>query len=167
MSLAWKLLGGLLLLIGAAASGYYAGHHAEALAFQTYKAGIAASAAKQQAASATVTTQIVTKYVPQIQVVHDKAQTIVKQVVRYVPSSLNARYQLPTGFVLLHDAAATGVPLPAATSSFLAQPSPVEISTAASVIASNYGICRTEREKYNALWQWTVGQSMVTNKPST
>lgn len=164
MSLAWKLLGGLLLLIGAAAGGYYQGHHAESLAFQTYKAGIAASAAKQQAASATVTTQVVTKYIPQIQVMHDKAQTIVKQVVRYVPSSLNASYQLPTGFVLLHDAAATGVPLPAASASILAQPSPVEISTAASVIASNYGLCRTEREKYQALWEWAVGQYLVTEK---
>jgi hypothetical protein len=158
----WTILAGVLLLIGAAGAGYYEGHHVEALAFDAYKANQKAAVSDQKAASATVTTKVITQYVPQIQVVHDKAQTIVKQVKVYVPVSDNARYQLPTGFVLLHDAAATGMPLPAASATVLAQPSPVEISSAATVIASNYGLCRTEREKYNALWQWAAGQASVT-----
>jgi hypothetical protein len=162
MSLPYKLLAGLLLLIGAFGSGYFAGHHVEAMAFQTYKEDIKTSVATQKAASATVTTQIVTKYVPQIQVVHEKGATIVREVKVYVPETLNARYQLPNGFVMLHDAAATGMPLPESASSVLAKPSPVAISTAASVISSNYQLCNTEHEKYKALWQWAVGQAEAT-----
>lgn len=162
MSIAYKALAGLLLLIGAFAGGYGFGHHVEALSFQDYKDSIKTDAANQKAAVATVTTKIVTQYVPQIQVVHDKGATIVKQVKVYVPKILDARYQLPNGFVMLHDAAATGVPLPESASSVLAQPSPVAISTAADVIASNYQLCRTEREKYEALWQWAVGQANAT-----
>jgi hypothetical protein len=158
----WTILAGVLMLIGAAGGGFYAGHHTEELAFAAYKASITASAATQKAASATVTTKIVTQYIPQIQVVHEQGATIVKKVPVYVPTSDNARYQLPVGFVMLHDSAATGMPLPAASSSVLAQPSPIEISTAASVIASNYGLCRTEREKYNALWHWASGQASIT-----
>lgn len=162
MSIAYKALAGLFLLISAFAGGYGFGHHVESLSFQDYKDSIKTDAANQKAAVATVTTKIVTQYVPQIQVVHEKGATIVKQVKVYVPQLLDARYQLPTGFVMLHDAAAVGVPLPESASSVLTQPSSVAISTAAGVIASNYQLCRTEREKYEALWQWAVGQANAT-----
>jgi hypothetical protein len=158
----WTILAGVLLLVGTGAGCYAWGHHDEALAFDNYKLTRTAAVSNQKAAVATETTKIITQYVPQIQVVRDKAQTIVKQVKVYVPVSDNARYQLPTGFVLLHDAAATGVPLPAASATVLAKPSAIAISSAATVIASNYGLCRTEREKYNALWQWATGQAGVT-----
>lgn len=169
----WTILAGVLLLGGAFGLGYYEGHKQEANVLTAYKETIAANQAKanaavskQKAESAIVTTKIVTQYVPQIQVVHDKGATIIRQVKVYVPISDNARYLLPIGFVRLHDAAASGMPLPAASSSVLAQPSPVGISTAASAIASNYQLCRTEREKYEALWQWATSQANVTAKQS-
>lgn len=164
MNLAYKLLGGLLLLIATASGGYYEGHHIEVVVFEAYKANIKSSASEQKAVSAAVTTKIVTQYVPQIQVVHEKGATIIKQVKVYVPTSDDNMYHLPIGFVRLHDAAATGVPLPESASSVLAHPSPIAISTAASVITSNYQLCRTEREKYNALWQWAEQQHLVTQK---
>lgn len=165
MSIAYKVLAGLLLLIAVGVAGYSFGHHVEALAFDAYKSNLKKASSDQKAASAEVTTKIVTQYIPQIQVVHDVGATIIKKVPVYVTKEDDARYQLPSGFVRLHDAAAIGMPLPAASATVLAEPSPVEISTAANVIASNYQLCRTEREKYMALWQWTQQQAAIKTNP--
>ena len=161
-----SVIGVLVLLLALLGGGWYAHHsgYTEGAAsvqakWDTQIAQEKVAAATQQTHSATVTTQIITKYVPQIQVVHEKGATIVKQVPIYVPQSLDSEYRLPIGFVRLHDAAAAGMPLPTAASSILAEPSAIGISATGAVIAGNYELCRTEREKYAALWQWAEQQA--------
>lgn len=79
--------------------------------------------------------------------------TITKEVIReipvYIPASTPA---LPGGFRLLHDAAATGVPLPSPASQ--PAPAPVAAAAAAETVIDNYAACREQDAAYQRLQQW-------------
>jgi hypothetical protein len=102
---------------------------------------------------AEITTEVVTKYVDKIKLVHDQGETIIKEVSHYVPSDTCI---LPAGFRLLHDAAASGE-LPDATRSADAQP--VTAQDVASTIASNYQQSREIATQLESLQEWVRRQS--------
>jgi len=104
---------------------------------------------------AEVTTEVVTKYVDKIKLVHDQGETIIKEVTHYVPSDSCI---LPAGFRLLHDAAASGE-LPAAARSADAQP--VTAQTVAATIATNYQQSREIATQLEALQEWVRRQSLI------
>ena len=104
--------------------------------------------AKQQQKQAEVTTQVVTQYVDRWRTVHTAGQTIIKEVPVYVPATTP---DLPGGFRVLHDAAATGQ-LPDASGSADAPPVPAQ--DIASTLASNYLTCRETAEQLTALQEW-------------
>jgi hypothetical protein len=117
------------------------------------KAATAAAVAKVETKQAEATTKVVTQYVDRVQVVREKGQTITKQVTKYVPLSAPA---LPYGFRLLHDAAATGVPLPDAAVS-LDGPS-VSAQDVAATVSDNYAVCHVEFEKLKSLQDWVSAE---------
>jgi hypothetical protein len=80
-----------------------------------------------------------------------RTQTIevIKEVPVYVPSD---SCDLPAGWRLLHDAAATGNP-PAPVGSDAA---PVPAQDAASTVIENYGTCREDQERLRALQEYVA-----------
>lgn len=97
-------------------------------------------------------------------------QTIIKEVPVYVPAEVDARYALPVGLVRLHDAAATGSPLPNPTRQFddpawnLAA-SDIPPSGLGTVIVENYGTCRADQARLADLQDWVRQQAQVVNAP--
>ena len=114
--------------------------------------------AEQAAALATrqqdVTERVVTQYVDRVRTVREKAREIVKEVPVYVPAD---SCPLPSGFRLLHDAAALGVP-PVPDAAARADAAPVPAQTAAATVADNYGTCRETAEQLRGLQAWVSQQ---------
>jgi co-chaperonin GroES (HSP10) len=117
------------------------------------KAKQAIAVAKVETKQADATVKVVTQYVDRVQVVREKGKTITQQVTKYVPLSAP---DLPYGFRLLHDAAATGVPLPDAAVD-LDGPA-VSAQDVAATVSDNYAVCHAELEKLNSLQDWVSAQ---------
>jgi hypothetical protein len=106
-----------------------------------------ASAQHEQAAQDHI--QIVTK-------------TIIREVPTYVTPAADARCVVPTGFVRLHDAAASGVPpVPAGPGDPDDAASGVELSAVASTVAENYGVAHMNAERLTALQGWLKQQAAI------
>lgn len=92
--------------------------------------------AESRAKNAEQVPKVITEYVDRVQLVREKAKTIVKEVPVYVPS--DATCDLRGGFRVFHDATANGdVPDPAR----IADAAPAEVETVAATVAENYSIC--------------------------
>ena len=125
-------------------------------AARTKQAEQAAKVVTQQAA---VTERVVTQYVDRVRTVREKAREIVKEVPIYVPAD---SCPLPSGFRVLHDAAALGVPsVPDAAARADAAPVPAQV--AAATVADNYGACRETAEQLRGLQAW-VSQQQAASK---
>ena len=92
-------------------------------------------------------------------------RTILKEVPFALTPAVDRAFPLSVGFVRLHDAAALGVD-PAILPDPAGQPdgaaSPVAESSAAQVVVSNYGVCRSTAEQLTALQDWITAQQAVT-----
>jgi hypothetical protein len=144
---------GVVLGAACVAGGYVQGSAHVTAKWNAQKAATAAAVATVQAKQADVTTQVVTKYVDRVQVVREQGKTITQQVTKYVPLSAPA---LPYGFRVLHDAAATGMPLP---DSAIGLDGPaVAAADAASTVVANYTDCRAEYEKLKSLQDWVQSE---------
>lgn len=109
------------------------------------KADLAASnstnaALLRKLALAEGTTRTVTEYVDRVQVVHERGATIVKEVPVYVTANADAACTVPAGFVQLHDAAASGYPLPGVAGDPDAPAPGITLSDVAETTAANYAI---------------------------
>jgi hypothetical protein len=81
-----------------------------------------------------------------------RIQTITKEVIREVPSRVPAGTpDLPGGWRVLHDAAASGE-IPAAPGG--ADEAPVPAAAAAETVVDNYGACRDTADRLDKLQQW-------------
>lgn len=81
-----------------------------------------------------------------------RIQTVTKEVIREVPSRVPVGTpDLPGGWRVLHDAAATGAIPPAPGG---ADASPVPAATAAETVVENYGVCRDTADRLDKLQQW-------------
>ena len=124
------------------------------IADEAARAKQAAQVAKVAEKQAEVTTKVVTEYVDRVKVVREKAREIVKEVPIYVPAD---SCPLPSGFRVLHDAAALGVPsVPDAAAR--ADAAPVPAQTVAATVADNYGACRETAEQLKGLQAWLIQQ---------
>lgn len=102
------------------------------------------------------TDQVVTEYVDRVRIVREKGQTIIKEVPVYVPSD---SCDLPGGFRVLHDAAASGeLPEPARVADAL----PVGAADAAGTITTNYAACHENAEQLIALQNWIRSFQLTT-----
>lgn len=102
-----------------------------------------------------VNTVIETKYVDRIKVVHEKAKTIIKEIPVYIPVDSP---DLPSGFRVLHDAAAASeVP----DRSRITTAATVPVATATETIVTNYETCHQWREQVLGWQEWYREQSLV------
>lgn len=95
-------------------------------------------------------------------------QTIIKEVPIYVPAEADARFALPAGLVRVHDAAASGDPLPEPPggpddAAWHLEASDTAPSRLAATIAENYGACRADQARFADLQDWVRRQQAVTN----
>lgn len=104
-------------------------------------------------AAAKVTTITETVYVDRIKTIREKGDAIVREVPVFVPAGA---CELPGGFRLLHDAAASGSPLPDASA--IADAAPVDAQAVATSVAGNYGTCHETEQRLMSLQDWVSGQ---------
>ena len=110
-----------------------------------------AATVRQKQAEATV--KVVTEYVDRVRVVREKGDTIIREVVVYVPVQADAACTINRGFVRLHDAAAAGeLPEPAGDADATA--AGLALSTVAGTVAANYQTCHENAEQLRALQAW-------------
>lgn len=109
----------------------------------------------ERARQAEVVTKTVTVYRDRIRIQKEQADVIEREVEKLIPAGA---CELPAGFRVLHDAAATGaVPDDPARAADAADP--VEVVAAARTIAENYAAARANAEKLTALQSLLKGLS--------
>ncbi|MDR2014618.1 MAG: hypothetical protein LBP99_03215 [Azoarcus sp.] len=106
---------------------------------------------RQRQAEATV--KVVTEYIDRVRIVHEKGDTIIKEVPVYVPVQADAACRINRGFVRLHDAAAANE-LPETASDADAPTANLALSAVAATVADNYRICHENAEQLRALQAW-------------
>jgi hypothetical protein len=149
-----------LICVGLWGWGDYHGHRVVQAQFDAYKNAQAKALSDAQAKAAVITTQVVTKYVDRVVQVKGDTQTIIKRIPANVTPKADSQCIITTGFVSVHDAAATGeVQLSTAPSVSVDSPSPLKLSDVGRVVAGNYGTCRAEYEKLTALQDWVLQQT--------
>ncbi len=111
---------------------------------------------------AQTTVDVVTKYAQRASDMRARSQSITSKVSHYVPTKTDSSAcALPSGWRLLHDAAATGE-LPITTSG--ADAAVVTPQEAASTVSDNYATCRANALQLDALQEWVRKQAEVTRE---
>ncbi len=114
--------------------------------------------ARVQKKQAEVTTEVVTKYIDRVKVVHDKGDVIIKEVPVYVKNDVDV--VLSGGFRVLHDSAASNtVPDPAS----VANAPSVSAQDVATTIATNYRQYFELATQLEALQEWVRAQEVITH----
>jgi hypothetical protein len=102
-----------------------------------------------------VTTKVEIQYRDRVQTVKVKGDTIIKEIVRYVPIDSP---DLPPGFRVLHDAAAANeLPDPAG----IAYAAPVPAATVAETVAANYTGCHANAVAIEEWQNWANRQKAL------
>jgi hypothetical protein len=152
----YRILARAIVLVGAAVSlfawGWFKGSANVQRDWDTERLQTANAIAKLEAQQSQVTTKVITEYVDRVKIVREKGRTITNEVVKYVPSDT---CNLPGGFRVLHDAAASNtLPDPAAASDAAAAPA----STVATTVTENYAACHEIRAQLITLQDWITRQ---------
>lgn len=116
--------------------------------------------AKKETASVETTVKVVTKYVNKVQIVKEKGNDIIKQVPVYITKDADAKCDVPTGFVVLHDSASRNE-VPDATRKVDATTSPVKISGVAETVVDNYTTYHEVAEQLRSLQEWVREQQKI------
>jgi hypothetical protein len=119
--------------------------------------------AKKETASAEVTTKVITKYVTKIEVVKEKGNVIIKEIPKYITKDADAKCDVPTGFVVLHDSASRNE-VPDSTRSIDAGTSEVKLSDVATTVTENYTTYHKVAEQLKSLQEWIKLQQSIYNK---
>ena len=119
--------------------------------------------AKKEVVSAEVTTKVVTKYINKVQIVKEKGNEIIKQVPVYITKDADAKCDVPTGFVMLHDSASRNE-VPDPTRKVDAGTSEVKISGVAETVTDNYTTYHQVAEQLKSLQDWIKLQQSIYNK---
>ncbi|QHG87119.1 hypothetical protein ACCQ13_09055 [Xanthomonas sp. NCPPB 1638] len=104
--------------------------------------------------SAKASTQTVVEYVDRVQILREAGATITREIPIYVTEKANAACAIPTGFVRMHDAAATGDPAGPATGDPDAPAAGITLSAIAGTVADNYTSCHATAAQLSALQDW-------------
>jgi hypothetical protein len=153
----WRAAVVALLAVALFALGWHYGAARVNAQWVAEKAATAKAVSAVEKKQGAVTTRVETQYVDRVQVIHDQGKTITQQVTKYVPLSTP---DLPYGFRVLHDAAATGVQLPDAAGG-LDGPA-VSAQDVAATVADNYTGCRATAAQLSALQDWVRGEQAAT-----
>jgi hypothetical protein len=115
---------------------------------------------KKETASAEVTTKVVTKYINKVQIVKEKGDEIIKQVPVYISKDADAKCDVPTGFVVLHDSASRNE-VPDPTRKVDGTTSEVKISGVAETVIDNYTTYYQVAEQLRSLQEWIKEQQKI------
>lgn len=119
--------------------------------------------AKVQKASAVVTTQVITKYVPQVQYIQGKTRTIIKEVPKYVTQKDDSACPIPNSFVWLWNSA-NQVQLPGDSPTVPGTASNIVLSNVAAQHAAETGICLANEARIRATTEWLKQQKTLYDK---
>ncbi len=108
-----------------------------------------------------VTKQIEIRYVDRITTIREKADVIIREIPIYIPADA---CELPGGFRLLHDAAATNTIPEAARIPYAAS---VGVREATQTITGNYKTCHEIRATLMALQDWVREQHRLSQIGTT
>jgi hypothetical protein len=162
----WKLIPGFL--IGAAlafplgqCSGHRAGVKAEQAAEAKRLEAARAKVASREHTADKITTDTSAKLEKTKVQIQWRTKTIIEKVPTYVPQAADAQCSVNRGFVVLHDAAASGSPagVPQASGGPLDAPSGVPLSAVAETVVGNYGVAYQWRAEALAWREWYQKQS--------
>lgn len=109
------------------------------------------------------TEKVITKYKEKIVVVKEKGDVIIQKVPEYITKESDAKCDVPTGFVVLHDSASKNE-IPDTSSSTNAESSGVALSSVATTVVGNYTTCHEVREQLKSLQEWVKNQELIYNK---
>jgi hypothetical protein len=115
---------------------------------------------KKETASAETTTKVVTKYINKVQIVKEKGNEIIKQVPVYITKDADAKCDVPTGFVMLHDSASRNE-VPDSTRKVDGTTSTVKISEVAETVIDNYTTYYQVAEQLRSLQEWIKEQQKI------
>lgn len=115
---------------------------------------------KKETASAETTTKVVTKYINKVQIVKEKGDEIIKQVPVYISKDADAKCDVPTGFVMLHDSASRNE-VPDSTRKIDGTTSSVKISGVAETVIDNYTTYYQVAEQLRSLQEWIKEQQKI------
>ena len=122
------------------------------------------AAAKTEKAAVAVSEIVTTKFIDRVQVIHEKARTIIKEVTVYVTKKDDSNCSINSGFVqLFNQSPALDTAIPDASSSTYGLPSGVALSDVASAIAENHEAFDANAEQLKALQEWVREQLKVFN----
>lgn len=106
-----------------------------------------------QIKSSEKTVEVVTKYVDRVKVIHEKGETIIKEVPIYVSQKSDSSCVVPVGFGLLWDGSNRGeIPETAGDSNEVA--SSIVLSDVAAQHTRESTICRATEEQLIELQEW-------------
>jgi hypothetical protein len=145
------IVGGLLGFV------WYKGDMHGSAKLTAYKVAQADAAAKIVVKQAAVTTKVVTEYVHDLRIIHEKAATIIKTVPVYVTKYDDSRCTINNGFVRVwqYSNDNTVPPAPASTDE---TPSPLVLSDIATEHAKEAELFNEQREQLMALQKWVIEQ---------
>lgn len=150
---AWFALALLVSHASVYALGRY--HEAKDNAYDAAKA-IANQAKKQDK----VTIKVVTKYVDRVQVIREKAKTIIEKVPVYVTAKADAACVIPESFVSLWNYANEGA-IPEAAGRVDESPSEVKLSEVAKQHATEAELYNATAAQLEALQEWIRQQERI------
>lgn len=156
----YALLTYLAVGLGLLSFGAYEGWHEKSIRDQAELASAEQRTIVQMKAADQITYQVSIEADRRLIEIQTVTLNLVQNVRNYVSPKADAACVVPRGFVRLHDEAATGrvsgVPIAAGQSDDAA--SGVELSQVGSTVAGNYGSCRADAARLDALQKWAVEQ---------
>jgi hypothetical protein len=152
----------LALIAGLVGYGWYRGDKHGSAKLDAYKVAQAKVAAKIVVKQAEVTTQVVTEYIHDTRIIHEKAATIIKIVPVYVTKYDDSRCTINNGFVQLWNGTNSGSvpPTPGPTND---SPSAVKLSDVAAEHAKEVEQYNETAERLKALQEWVLAQRKVSS----
>jgi len=113
---------------------------------------------RAEAARTTIKTETV--YVDRVRTIRERGNEITRNVPVFVPANSP---DLPSGFRLLHDAAAANEPVSA--SSRIANAAPASAQEVAATVAENYAIAAENAQRLTSLQEWIMSQCKANPPP--
>ncbi|WP_052382182.1 hypothetical protein [Paraburkholderia kururiensis] len=150
----WRIALVALVAFVLFALGWHFGAARVTTQWQAEKVATAKAVQKVDAKQGAVTTQVQTKVVTQLKVIHDQGKTIYQKVPFYVPATTP---DLPGSFRVLYDAAATGMPLPDAAGGTHAAPVPAQ--DVARTDTENLTGCRANAAVIKRWQEWAASEA--------
>lgn len=160
----WILLGGVVALIAALTCAFLEGRHYETLQYEA-----AASAAKDQVLEKVQLSDAI-GVKAEAQVIQATAQirtlslTQIEEVPKYVPVEADRACTINVGFVQLHDAAAAGLPLPAAPAGGIGGAAAgVDLAAVGTTVVTNYAAANENAARLKAVQAYYEAQRTLGN----